>query len=144
VKLFAAAISTAAVLTTAASVPATASLEAQQQRSGWNLPPEARDRKNPLPVDDTLLATGKKIFGDKCQKCHGPKGLGDGPDAEPEHAEHMNLTNPKNAARNPDGVVFHKVMNGRRNPKMPAFKDELSQDQVWAVVAYVQSLRRKP
>ena len=74
-------------------------------------------------MDDKVLAIGKKVFTDKCQKCHGPKGLGDGPDADPDHAEDMNLTNPKRADRNPDGVVFYKVLNGRRSPKMPAFKD---------------------
>jgi mono/diheme cytochrome c family protein len=113
------------------------------QEGGWQLPADAPATANPLPVNDALLSTGKKIFSDKCQKCHGPKGLGDGPDADPEHAEDMNLTNPKRAERNPDGVVFYKVMNGRRKPKMPAFKDELSREQVWAVVAYAQSLRRK-
>jgi mono/diheme cytochrome c family protein len=112
-----------------------------QPRGGWQLPPEAPSLKSPLTADENVLAAGKKIFRDKCQKCHGPKGLGDGPDADPEHAEAMNLTNPARAGRNPDGVVFYKVMNGRRNPKMPAFKDELSQEQVWTVVAYVQSLR---
>ena len=90
-----------------------------------------------------VLAVGKKVFTDKCQKCHGQKGLGDGPDADPDHAEEMNLTNPKRADRNSDGVVFYKVMNGRRSPKMPAFKDELSKEQIWSVVAYAQSLRKK-
>jgi mono/diheme cytochrome c family protein len=115
----------------------------QRQSSGWQLPPDAPETRNPLTVDDRLLAAGKKIFSDKCQKCHGEKGLGDGPDADPDHAEEMNLTNPKRAERNPDGVVFYKVMNGRRNPKMPAFKDELSKDQIWSVVAYAQSLRKR-
>jgi mono/diheme cytochrome c family protein len=115
----------------------------QKPGSGWQLPPDAPDLKNPLTADDKVLASGKKVFGDKCQKCHGSKGLGDGPDADPDHLEEMNLTNPKRAERNSDGVVFYKVMNGRRNPKMPAFKDELSKDQIWSVVAYVQSLRKK-
>ena len=115
----------------------------RSRRSGWTLPPDAAETKNPLTVDDKVLATGKKVFTDKCQKCHGPKGLGDGPDADPDHAEEMNLTNPKRADRNPDGVVFYKVMNGRRSPKMPAFKDELSKEQIWSVVAYAQSLRKK-
>ena len=70
------------------------------------------------------------------------RGLGDGPDADPDHAEEMNLTNPKRADRNSDGVVFYKVLNGRRSPKMPAFKDELSTEQIWSVVAYAQSLAR--
>ena len=124
---------------------ATAASDADQQKStsGWTLPPDAADTKSPLTVDDNVLAIGKKVFTDKCQKCHGPKGLGDGPDADPDHAEEMNLTNPKRADRNPDGVVFYKVTNGRRSPKMPAFKDELSKEQILSVVAYAQSLRRK-
>jgi mono/diheme cytochrome c family protein len=124
---------------------ATAASDAGQQKStsGWTLPPDAADTKSPLTIDDKVLAAGKKVFTDKCQKCHGPKGLGDGPDADPDHAEEMNLTNPKRTDRNPDGVVFYKVMNGRRSPKMPAFKDELSKEQIWSVVAYVQSLRKK-
>ena len=94
-------------------------------------------------MDDKVLAIGKKVYTDKCQKCHGPKGLGDGPDADPDHAEDMNLTNPKRADRNPDGVVFYKVLNGRRSPKMPAQKDQLSTEQIWSVVAYVQAFRKK-
>jgi mono/diheme cytochrome c family protein len=113
------------------------------QPSGWQLPPDAAETKNPHAVDDKLLATGRAIFRDKCQRCHGPGGLGDGPDADPDAAEDMNLTNPKRADRNPDGVVFYKVANGRRRPKMPAFKEELKPEQIWAVVAYVQTLRKK-
>lgn len=114
-----------------------------QSSGGWEIPPEALQTKNPLTVDAKILAAGKKVFGDKCKKCHGPAGLGDGPDADPDHAEDMNLTNPKRADRNPDGVVFYKVSNGRKKPKMPAFKDELSAEQIWSVVAYVQTLRKK-
>ncbi len=132
----AAAVSAAAAGIAAPAAPA-------QQRGGWQLPPDAPDTVSPLKVDDKVLATGRKIFSDKCQKCHGPKGLGDGPDADPEHAEDMNLTNPKRADRNPDGIVFYKVLNGRTRPKMPAFKEELSREQIWAVVAYVQTLRQK-
>lgn len=111
--------------------------------NGWQLPPDAEDTKNPFPADAKLLDAGKTVFKDKCVRCHGPGGLGDGKDAEPEHQEDMDLTNPRRAARNSDGVVFYKVMNGRKQPKMPAFKDELTKDQVWSVVAYVQTLRRQ-
>jgi mono/diheme cytochrome c family protein len=111
--------------------------------SGWQLGPDAETLKNPLTVDDKLLATGKAVFKDKCQRCHGPAGKGDGEDADPDAMEEMDLTVAKRADRNPDGVVFYKVMNGRRKPKMPVFKEELSKDQVWAVVAYAQTLRAK-
>jgi mono/diheme cytochrome c family protein len=116
---------------------------AKPSGSGWTLPPDADETKSPLTVDAKVLASGKAVFKDKCQKCHGPGGLGDGPDADPDAQEDMDLTNPKRAARNSDGIVFYKVMNGRRKPKMPAFKEELTPDQVWTVVAYAQSLRKQ-
>lgn len=111
--------------------------------NGWQLPPDADETKNPLPVDARLLDAGKAVFKDKCQRCHGPGGLGDGPDAEPEHQEDMDLTNARRAARNSDGIVFFKMWNGRKEPKMPAFNDQLTKEQAWAVVAYVQTLRKK-
>jgi mono/diheme cytochrome c family protein len=108
----------------------------------WTLPPDAEQKKNPLTVDAKVLAQGKSIFKNKCQKCHGPAGKGDGPDADPEHQENMDLTRASRAAKNPDGVMFYKVTNGRKKPKMQAFKDQLTEEQIWAVVAYAQSLRK--
>jgi mono/diheme cytochrome c family protein len=113
-------------------------------QSGWTLPADAETQKSPLTVDQKVLTMGRAVYKEHCNRCHGPNGLGDGPDAEPDAREKMDLTNPKGADRNPDGVIFHKVWNGRRRPKMPAFKDEgLTQQQVWSVVAYVQTLRKK-
>jgi len=113
------------------------------QRNGWTLGEDAETKKNPLPADAATLAAGKSIYKDKCQKCHGPGGLGDGPDADPDARGDMDLTTPQRAARNTDGTVYYKVANGRKKPKMPAFKDELKEEQIWAVVTYVQSLRTK-
>lgn len=130
-------------LVTAGAGRAEADAAAQTRPSGWQLPADAEDKKNPHPLDDKLLATGRAVFKDKCARCHGPGGLGDGPDSDPDARENMDLTDGKRAESNPDGVVFYKVWNGRRRPKMPAFSAELSEEQVWAVVAYVQSLRKK-
>jgi mono/diheme cytochrome c family protein len=116
---------------------------ARRGATGWDLPADADTTKNPLTVDAKVLASGKTLYTDKCRRCHGPTGVGDGPDADPDHREDMDLTNPKRADRNSDGVVFYKVWNGRSRPKMPAFKEELTKEQVWSLVAYVQSLRKK-
>ena len=112
------------------------------QAGGWTLGEDAETKKNPLASDAKTLAAGKAIFKDKCQRCHGPGGLGDGPDADPD-ATDLDLTNAKRAARNDDGTVYYKVLHGRKRPKMPAFKDELNDEQIWTVLTYVQSLRRK-
>jgi len=115
---------------------------AKSTAGGWTLPPEAETTKNPLPVDAKLLATGKAIFKDKCQKCHGASGKGDGPDSDPDAQEDMDLTRADRAAKNAEGVMFFKVFNGRKKPKMPAQMDELTKEQIWSVVAYAQTLRK--
>ena len=118
-----------------------ADLWAQSGNPGWKLPPDAASLKNPLTVNEGVLAAGKKLFAGKCQRCHGPQGKGDGPDATGDHPDTMNLTSAARAAANPDGVVFHKIRTGRVKPRMPAFAEELSPEQTWAIVAFVQSLR---
>jgi mono/diheme cytochrome c family protein len=107
---------------------------------GWQIPASAAKQTNPLTIDDKVLARGADIYKSKCQKCHGRTGLGDGTDADPKHKP-GNLTDPARASRNPDGVMFYKVFNGRSKPKMPAQKAELSKEDIWAVVAYAKTLR---
>lgn len=116
----------------------------QDGARGWQIPPDAEREQNPLQVTPVILASGRALFRNKCQRCHGPEGLGNGLDADPEHREDMNLTNPARVTQNPDGVVFYKVWNGREQPKMPAFKSEMTRDQIWTVVSYVQTLRKPP
>jgi mono/diheme cytochrome c family protein len=124
-------------------------LSAQQQPAppqnpnGWTLPAEAANEKNPFAGDATALAAGKELFAKHCKRCHGPGGLGDGPDADPDAMMDMDLTVARRAARNADGIVFYKVWNGRKKPKMPAFKDEITKDQAWQLVTYAQTLRAK-
>ncbi|HSL22493.1 MAG TPA: c-type cytochrome [Vicinamibacterales bacterium] len=114
----------------------------QRPDDGWTVPSGASEEKNPLTVTPQTLVAGRALFQKNCRRCHGPKGIGDGPDADPDYMADMDLTNPKRAERNPDGVVFHKVWNGRQKPKMPAFKEELTKEQVWTIVSYVQTLRK--
>jgi mono/diheme cytochrome c family protein len=110
---------------------------------GWTIPPSAENEKSPLTVNAAVLAAGQRVFSSKCQRCHGKAGKGNGPDSEPEHQKDMDLTDPARADHNPDGVVFYRIWNGRSSPKMPVFSKDLSREQVWAAVAYVQTLRGK-
>jgi mono/diheme cytochrome c family protein len=117
--------------------------QAKPNPNGWNLPPTADQEKNPFAGDAKAVEAGKELYNKTCKRCHGPGGLGDGPDADPDYMQDMDLTNARRAARNPDGIVFYKIWNGRAKPKMPAQKDELTKDQVWQIVSYTQTLRSK-
>ena len=113
------------------------------KQGGWDLPATAAAEKNPLTVNDAVMAGGKKLYEQKCQRCHGKTGKGDGPDAEAKNQGDMDLTAAGRLAKNPDGVVFWKIWNGRPSPKMPPMKEECTKEQVWAIVASSQSLRAK-
>jgi mono/diheme cytochrome c family protein len=108
---------------------------------GWQIPPGAPEEKNPIPQSEQTIARGKQIYESKCRRCHGPEGRGDGPDADPDHMPE-DLSDPSRASRNPDGVMFYKVWNGRKKPKMPAFKTELSREEVWTVIHFAKTLRK--
>jgi len=143
--LFAAsfAVSARQATTSTASTSSTTQAQPAARPGGWTLPPNASDEKNPFAGDPKALEAGKTLFKKQCERCHGPGGKGDGKDADPDVQEDMDLTNPKRAARNPDGVVFYKMWNGRAKPKMPAVKDDLTKDQAWQIVTFVQTLRQK-
>lgn len=147
-RLFAFTIAGSALLTSFVAAQTTGQGPAQAPRSGgsrggWTIPPGAAEEKSPLTVTEAVVAAGRKLYASKCQRCHGPEGKGNGPDADKAHLNDMNLTLATRADRHPDGVVFYKVWNGRPSPKMPTFSEELSKEQVWAIVAYVQTLRAK-
>jgi mono/diheme cytochrome c family protein len=112
-------------------------------KRGWTIPPGAAQEANPIAVSPEVLAKGKKLFEDNCQKCHGKEGKGDGPDADPDNMPE-DLSDPARAARNPDGVMFYKIWNGRKSPKMPGVKTEgLSKDDVWTVIHFAKTFRPK-
>ena len=111
-------------------------------RRGWTIPQGAAQEQNPVAVTPEVLAKGQKLYEDNCQKCHGKTGKGDGPDIDPDNMPD-DFTDPARAKRNPDGVMFYKIWNGRKSPKMPAVKSEgFSKDDVWTVIHFVKTFRK--
>ena len=118
-----------------------ADLQNPSASEGWQIPEDAAAQTYPLPATPATLTRGKALFKSKCQRCHGVSGAGNGPDADPDHPP-GDLTDGTRAARNPDGVMFYKIWNGRVRPKMPAFKTDVSREDVWTVIQYINTLRK--
>lgn len=121
-------------------VAAVWAIQAPGGSEGWRIPDGAETENNPVPVDPAVLARGQGLYRSKCQRCHGVHGKGNGPDADANHAP-GDLTDARRASRNPDGVMFYKIWNGRANPKMPAMKTDIARIDVWTVIHYVKTLR---
>jgi mono/diheme cytochrome c family protein len=108
---------------------------------GWHIPEGAVTETNPQAMNPAAIARGHSLYKAKCQRCHGVDGAGHGPDGERDHPP-ADLTDGGRASRNPDGVMFYKIWNGRAKPKMPAMKADITRVDVWKLVAYVKTLRK--
>jgi mono/diheme cytochrome c family protein len=107
---------------------------------GWTAPAEAKNLKNPVPVNEATLAAGKALFADKCANCHGEKGDGKGPEAEMYAVSPTNFTDAHMMGEMTDGEIFWKITEGRR--PMPSFKKQYTDEQRWQLVNYVRTFSK--
>ena len=86
---------------------------------------------NPFAGNAEAVKTGRQLFLDTgCYNCHGfeAKGGGIAPD----------LT----ASKLDPQQMFRTVHDGRPGTLMPSWGKQLSSDEIWKVVTYLQSLRQ--
>ncbi len=89
------------------------------------------------PPDDT----GRRVYEQRCLDCHGPQGRGDGIKAPFLSPRPGNLISAATAAKS-DKDLLKVIANGRPRTAMPAWKDQLSEDEQRAVLRYIRSLVR--
>jgi mono/diheme cytochrome c family protein len=115
--------------------------QAPDGSEGWHIPEDAALERNPEPPTTDVLASGQRLYKAHCQRCHNAAGAGHGPESDPDHPA-GDLTDARRASRNPDGVMFYKIWNGRSKPKMPAMKTNMTAADLWAVIQYVKTMRK--
>lgn len=102
---------------------------------------------NPLAGDSAAIAYGKEIYEENCLDCHGADLRGDiGPDL----LDNLFLYEEGDLA---DDDYFELIYNGTEEGKieegrtmqggMPDFRDVLTKEEIWSVIAYIRSLQHK-
>ncbi len=90
-----------------------------------------------LEKTDANMAEGKRLYGIYCSPCHGKNGEGDGkvgdklPGPPPSYKTVLKDL--------PAGQIFHSVTYGKG--LMGSHSSQLSQEERWQVVMYVQKLQ---
>ncbi len=92
-------------------------------------------------LDPVAVNRGKDLFAQNCVACHGPAGKGDGPAAASLSSQPADLSGGHSLGHSDDDYAYW-VENGIEGTDMPAFGDELDQDQIQDVIAYVRSLQQ--
>jgi mono/diheme cytochrome c family protein len=98
----------------------------------------ARFAQNPTPDTPETVAAGRALYGRFCAVCHGPRGLGDGPQAIVLNPRPFDLR--LHVPQHAQGEHLYWISEGIRGTAMPAFKDSLSETERWQLVRYLYAL----
>jgi mono/diheme cytochrome c family protein len=94
-----------------------------------------KDLKTSSPERDVL--SGRVIYSTICIRCHGIDGKGEGQmKFTPPVAD---LTSTAIQAKL-DGRLFKSVHDGKRNTAMGAWRESLTDDEIWDALAYIRTL----
>lgn len=93
------------------------------------------------------VENGKKIYDKKCIWCHGEKGAGEGPAAERINPAPRDFTSgmykiktsPFDEVSPTDEDIFRMISDGMPDSSMPLWKDILTEQERWDLVAYLKS-----
>jgi mono/diheme cytochrome c family protein len=98
-------------------------------------------------TDPAMIARGKEIYTAKCAACHGEKGDGKGPAGASLPLKPGDFTDKKMVAEMAGNFWVWRVSEGglvepfkSKGSAMPAWKNELSMNDRWAVIAYAHTL----
>ncbi len=106
------------------------------------IPTPYNSLSNPLPRTRETVERGATVYAENCASCHGATGAGDGEAGRTLSPPPGNLAW---LAQMPmvdwDPFMYWTVAEGgaQFGSAMPAFKDVLSKDDMWAVIAYIQA-----
>src|SRR6266852_5941463 len=103
----------------------------------WPVPEEAKQLKNPLQPSAVALKSAREVYANKCARCHGDTGKGDGHDASRYDPAPSDFTDAKRMNEATDGELFYKISEGKK--PMPVFKNKLSEEQRWELVLLIRS-----
>ncbi|MEZ4503703.1 MAG: copper resistance protein CopC [Dehalococcoidia bacterium] len=106
-------------------------VSAEQHRDAGVFP------SNPYPVTSEALDRGEAIYVENCAACHGLSGAGDGPAAAGLDPRPADLR--AHVPFHPEGETFLFVSEGFPNTAMPAWKDQLTEEQRWDVVEFLRA-----
>ena len=86
------------------------------------------------------LIRGAALWPENCAPCHGTTGLGDGPTAAALQHPPTNFADKALARERTLGAMFEVTQNGRIDRLMPPWNARLTEQEMWDVTAYAQSL----
>jgi mono/diheme cytochrome c family protein len=105
------------------------------------VPARYRDARNPTTRTPDTIREGSVLYAQNCASCHDASGLGHG---EAGLALYPSPALLAHLIRMPDAVdeyLLWAISDGGTSfgTKMPAFKDALTEEQIWQIITYMRA-----
>jgi mono/diheme cytochrome c family protein len=83
------------------------------------------------------IDVGRTVYTNKCTRCHGDTGLGDGSDARTLSSSPPNFSD--GSYTKGIGLTAANILYGKG--EMPAFGEKLSEEEIWGVAHFLHTLK---
>lgn len=104
---------------------------------------DAPRTNDPLPLTDSNVIAGIKLYAQNCAVCHGDSS------GKPTNIARGLYQKPPQLGKDgveddPAGIIYWKVKHGIRWTGMPAFGPTLSETQLWKLTLFLKTMDRLP
>jgi len=93
---------------------------------------------NPIPPSAESISRGSALYQPNCAACHGEGGRGDGPAGVALNPPPADLAIHTQPGVHTDGQLFTWIADGFPGSAMPAWRGELSDDEIWDLVNFIR------
>ena len=105
------------------------------------VPVAYRGKSSPLAPTAQDILEGAELYADNCATCHGDRGYGDGEGGAALSPRPANIARMIRMPMMGDRYLFWTLAEGGDpvGSAMPAFKEVLSDDEIWSIVAAMRA-----
>jgi len=105
------------------------------------VPSKYRGQLNPLATTRSVVKEGSMLYQQQCAVCHGAEGMGDGEAANSLNPSPALLAYMVQRPQSVDEYLMWTVSEGGKafGTPMPAFKDMLSEEDIWKIVTFMRA-----
>ncbi|MEM6496235.1 MAG: cytochrome c [Pseudomonadota bacterium] len=111
----------------------------------YGVPPTYQNARSDIKRSSTTILQGGQIYGQHCASCHGVNGLGNGEAGKSLLPSPALLSYMINRPISADEYLLWAISDGgmQFQTSMPAFKNKLTRNEIWKIIAYMRAGFRK-